>query len=600
MDFTEAIKLAQAGEEKGFTFLYEETYKSKYYLALQYMKNEEAAQDVLQEAYIKAFSKLDTLSNPEAFSRWLGKIVANTAKNALVKKNPMLFSDMAVDDQNEEFEYQIEDDSVEYQPETAYTRQETQQLVHELMDTLSEDQRICILMFHIEGISIKEIAFMLECSENTVKSRLKYGRDNLKRKAEELQKKGYKLYSVAPTPLLLYLLREEYSYLSAGSSFSAVGTQLAKQLFHSSAAPSDAGASVVGKNVINGSTQAAKSGFLHTAAGKITVAVVGLCIAGGAIFYGISQMNSDEPIPETEVVEEQNEEPEEVEKEVEDESVENGQTIEAIYAEVRKAVANKEPGYDFSSVEALTGIYGYFLYDMDGDGIEELIVSAEYEEYNGAVYARACRVYSCEKLGSGYALKTIGGEIYVDTLYIMADGSGLYHQEFSRGTGKVAFYKVMIQDGEFVTAGVPEYQCIFGDDAHTAFTDTNELVQWIDIPSETKSTQAVFPGTYQNGVGSSIEVRVEADGQIMVIDSYGEHLMDMNNVQADGGILGYVSEMPNGDMGIRIFVYPIGTKLSVYDNAASMEKETDSNQTRLFYMFQDVPDFNSNVYYLVN
>ena len=58
MTYTEAIDLARAGEERGYGFLYEKTYKSKYYLALQYMKNEEEAEDVLQEAYIKAFSSI--------------------------------------------------------------------------------------------------------------------------------------------------------------------------------------------------------------------------------------------------------------------------------------------------------------------------------------------------------------------------------------------------------------------------------------------------------------------------------------------------------------------------------------------------------------
>ena len=149
MNYTEAVSLARAGEERGFGFLYQNTYKSKYYLALQYMKNEEAAKDVLQEAYIKAFSKLDALGNPEAFPGWLGTIVANTAKNMLAKNNPMLFSDVAADDENENFEYQIEDENAENQPELFYTRQETQILVHELIDALSEEQRMCILMFHI-------------------------------------------------------------------------------------------------------------------------------------------------------------------------------------------------------------------------------------------------------------------------------------------------------------------------------------------------------------------------------------------------------------------------------------------------------------------
>lgn len=176
MNYAEAVSLARAGEERGFGFLYQNTYRSKYYLALQYMKNEEAAKDVLQEAYIKAFSKLDTLSSPEAFPGWLGTIVANTAKNMLAKKNPLLFSDIAADEDNESFEYQIEDENIENQPEISYTRQETQALVHEMIDSLSDEQRMCILMFHIEGASVSEIASVMNCSENTVKSRLNYGR----------------------------------------------------------------------------------------------------------------------------------------------------------------------------------------------------------------------------------------------------------------------------------------------------------------------------------------------------------------------------------------------------------------------------------------
>ena len=215
MDYREAIEKAKNGEEQGFSFLYEKTYKSKYYLALQYMKNKEAAEDVLQEAYMKAFSKLDKLSEPEAFEGWLGTIVANTAKNALAKKNPLLFTDVAVDNEGEEFTYDVEDENPENQPEMAYTREETRELVHSLMDSLSEEQRMCILMFHIEGASISEIAEAMDCSENTVKSRLNYGRKNLKVKAEELQKKGYKLYSVAPVVLLVYLLRSDREVMAA-------------------------------------------------------------------------------------------------------------------------------------------------------------------------------------------------------------------------------------------------------------------------------------------------------------------------------------------------------------------------------------------------
>lgn len=324
MTYTEAINLARAGEERGYGFLYEKTYKSKYYLALQYMKNEEEAEDVLQEAYIKAFSKLDTLENPEAFQGWLGMIVANTAKNMLAKKRPLLFSDLAVDDEGEAFEYQIEDDDLEVQPELSYTRQETKELVHELIDSLSEEQRLCILMFHIEGISISEIARTIDCSENTVKSRLNYGRKNLRMKAEDLQKKGYKLYSVAPLPLFLMLLRSEETYLAAEGILSAAGKLVADQVFASLSsgegvlstteavtdavkgmskeATKTAGSAVKAKDALGA---AGKAGILHTTAGKAAAIVLGICVAGGATFFGVSQvMEARQEAKEAEVQEE--------------------------------------------------------------------------------------------------------------------------------------------------------------------------------------------------------------------------------------------------------------------------------------------------------
>lgn len=321
MDYIEAVRLARDGKKQGFDYLYENTYKSKYYLALQYMKNRDAAEDVLQDAYVKAFSKLDMLEKPENFSAWLGQIVANTAKNALAKNNPLLFTDVAAETEIEEFADMIEDEDIAGKPELSYTREETRVMVRELIDALSEEQRMCILMFHIEGVSIKEIAQTLGCSENTVKSRLNYGRKNLKIKAEELQKKGYKLYSTAPLPLLLLLFNADQSAVLAEGGMQAVGSRIAEYVYAripglqsategvqaagsaqavqeqpgAQAAQGQAGAQsgtqVSGTSGAGntGTGGAAKTAFFHTMAGKITAVVVSLCVVGGIIF-GVSQL----------------------------------------------------------------------------------------------------------------------------------------------------------------------------------------------------------------------------------------------------------------------------------------------------------------------
>ena len=311
VDYTQAVEQAKAGREEGFTFLYENTYRNKLYIAMKYMKNEQDAMDVLQDAYIKAFARLDSLQDANAFPGWMSTIVANTAINALQKKKAVLFSDLQNEnDEGDVFEYNLEDENMSTQPEMACTVQETQDMVRELIDSLSDEQRICVLMFHLEGYSIKDIATVLNCSENTVKSRLNYGRKNIKAKAEELQKKGYKLYSYTPMALLTYLLMAERGTMLVAGTFdklAGVGSVVGAGLIHGGAAgalsaagsagATGAAGSAVGTGAAAGgktaAVTAAKQTFLKTVAGKITMAAAGVAVAGGAAGVAIYNHNKN-------------------------------------------------------------------------------------------------------------------------------------------------------------------------------------------------------------------------------------------------------------------------------------------------------------------
>lgn len=217
MDYKKAVEAALKGNESAFSALYESTQRDMYYIALKYMKNEEDAMDVLQDSYIKAWQSLATLKDPASFRAWFGRIVANTAKNALAKKRPMLFSQLeGENDEGEQFALDIEDEKSEFQPERSYTQKETQELVHELIDSLSDEQRLCILMYHLDDQSIKDIAETFGISENTVKSRLLYGRKAIKQRPRSFRKKDisstqlHLLYSscicLTAKKRLLYLL----------------------------------------------------------------------------------------------------------------------------------------------------------------------------------------------------------------------------------------------------------------------------------------------------------------------------------------------------------------------------------------------------------
>ena len=311
VDYTEAVEQAKAGREEGFSYLYEMTYRNKLYIAMKYMKNEDEAMDVLHDSYVKAFERLSGLQDANSFPGWLSTIVANTARNALRDRHTVNFSDMQREDQDgETFEYSIADENMTAQPEMACTTKETQEMVQELIGSLSDEQRMCVLMFHIEGYSIKDIATVLGCSENTVKSRLNYGRKNIKAKAEELQKKGYKLYSYTPMALLTYLLMAERGGMLVAGTFdklAGVGSVVGAGLIHGGAAgalsaagsagATGAAGSAVGTGAAAGGKTAAatvaKQTFLKTVAGKITMAAAGVAVAGGAAGVAIYNHNKN-------------------------------------------------------------------------------------------------------------------------------------------------------------------------------------------------------------------------------------------------------------------------------------------------------------------
>ena len=135
-------------------------------------------------------------------------IANNLAKDWLKKSKPMFFTDIYGGEELEDipFEESIEDVRSELNPEMAMDQQEAKRLVMEILDHLPEDQRVVIGMFYYEEMSVKDIAQTLGVSENTVKSRLSYGRRKIKEQVLDLEKRGTKLYSVAPFVFFLYLL----------------------------------------------------------------------------------------------------------------------------------------------------------------------------------------------------------------------------------------------------------------------------------------------------------------------------------------------------------------------------------------------------------
>lgn len=210
MNYTELVEKAKQKDEKAIEELFELTSKKGYFVALKYLKNKEDAQDILQDAYVSSLTKLDQLKDPSKYDKWLFQMIANKAKNYLVKNKPLLFEQLDSDDEDAiQFEETITDDRIEFQPKENTDYQELKIALKNLIDELPEDQRMCLLMYYFEELSISEIAESLELNNNTIKSRLNYARKRIKEKVEDLQKQGTHLFGVAPIPFLVWMLLQE-------------------------------------------------------------------------------------------------------------------------------------------------------------------------------------------------------------------------------------------------------------------------------------------------------------------------------------------------------------------------------------------------------
>ena len=203
----ELINRARNNDQAAITELYNKTYSGVYYTVKALIKDEDAALDIMQDSYIKAFKSLDQLKEPEKFKAWVKRIAHNRSIDWLRKSKPILFINMESEECDTPLEF--EDTNTDNLPEAVIDRKETSRLIREILNELPDEQRAVISMYYYEQLSVKEIARELGVSENTVKSRLNYGRKKIEIKVLDLEKKGTKLYGLAPIPFLLLLFRSQ-------------------------------------------------------------------------------------------------------------------------------------------------------------------------------------------------------------------------------------------------------------------------------------------------------------------------------------------------------------------------------------------------------
>lgn len=181
----ELVERVQQGDKAAYNLLVLKYQHKIIQLVNRYIKDSSEAQDVAQEAFIKAYRAMSSFRGDATFYTWLYRIAINTAKNYLVSRS------------RRGFDYQIDVEDAEYfenaaqlhcldTPEQLLVNQEIIDTIKAAIDALPEEMRLAIMLREFEGMSYEEIAHAMNCPVGTVRSRIFRAREAINSKLNPL------------------------------------------------------------------------------------------------------------------------------------------------------------------------------------------------------------------------------------------------------------------------------------------------------------------------------------------------------------------------------------------------------------------------------
>jgi len=166
------VRRVQAGERAAYDLLVLKYQHKVVKLVMRYVRNPADAEDVAQDAFIKAYRALPQFRGDSAFYTWLYRIAINTAKNALVSRDRTAGAyeiDAHGPDEGSDMGGRLRDPDT---PEGLALTDEIRDIVHAAMGALPDDLRTAITLRELEGLSYEEIAAAMQCPVGTVRSRI--------------------------------------------------------------------------------------------------------------------------------------------------------------------------------------------------------------------------------------------------------------------------------------------------------------------------------------------------------------------------------------------------------------------------------------------
>jgi RNA polymerase sigma-70 factor (ECF subfamily) len=174
LDDRELVPRIQSGDLAAFETLYNKYKNELYRTALAIARDQSAAEELLQDCFLRAYDHIDSVDACSSLRPWFHRIIVNLSYNWSAKKRLPLGSFEEVFDRLLSLPRSS--------PERAFERHELMQVLDEAIRSLSMAQRVVVVLFYLQGFSLVEIAYVLDCPVGTVKSRLHNARKALKRK----------------------------------------------------------------------------------------------------------------------------------------------------------------------------------------------------------------------------------------------------------------------------------------------------------------------------------------------------------------------------------------------------------------------------------